>query len=85
MTNLETKRLWTLYCSCTAACCQVMLAQQRTIVQLVELVNALHEEAAKVVASLMPQQKDGWATQPQEEQAAVQQQLQQERYHLFYS
>lgn len=35
---------------------QVMLAQQRTIIQLVELVNVLHGEAAALVSKLTGQQ-----------------------------
>jgi hypothetical protein len=35
---------------------QVMLAQQRTIIQLVELVNVLHGEAASLVSKLTGQQ-----------------------------
>lgn len=35
---------------------QVMLAQQRTIIQLVELVNVLHGEAASQVSKLTGQQ-----------------------------
>lgn len=56
-----------------------MLAQQRTIIQLVELVNALHDDAAKVVASLMPHTQQGEARQVQEEQEQLEHQHQQER------
>lgn len=56
-----------------------MLAQQRTIIQLVELVNVLHDEAMRVVASLTPCTQDDTQQQAQEEQEAVLQQHQQER------
>lgn len=58
---------------------QVMLAQQRTIIQLVQLVNVLHDEAMRVVASLAPCSQDGPRAQAHEDQEIVLQQRQQER------
>lgn len=46
----------TLCCRTSGNHLQVMLAQQRTIIQLVELVNVLHGEAASLVSKLTGQQ-----------------------------
>lgn len=75
---------------------QVMLAQQRTIIQLVELVNVLHGEAASLVSKLtgqqpvtptelqhmqqQPQQLDQAGDEGCDRQLAADQQLVQERW-----
>jgi hypothetical protein len=54
---------------------QVMLAQQRTIIQLVELVNVLHGEAASLVSKLTGQH----AVTPADLQQMQQQQMEEAR------
>jgi hypothetical protein len=62
---------------------QVMLAQQRTIIQLVELVNVLHDEAARLVASLTRSNRPPGSPSKHDEveqQDDAQQQMAHERY-----
>lgn len=56
-------------CFCVCVCVQVMLAQQRTSIQLVELVNALHAEAASLVSRLtgQPLGQQALLQQPQDQ------------------
>jgi hypothetical protein len=58
-----------------------MLAQQRTIIQLVELVNVLHDEAARLVAALTRSSRAPGSPSKQqlEQQEDAQQQMAQER------
>jgi hypothetical protein len=57
-----------------------MLAQQRTIIQLVELVNVLHDEAARLVVALTRGRAPGSPSKHDlEQQEDTQQQMAQER------
>jgi hypothetical protein len=59
---------------------QVMLAQQRSIIQLVELVNVLHDEAARLVAALTRSRAPGSPSKHElEQQENAQQQMAHER------
>lgn len=61
---------------------QVMLAQQRTIIQLVELVNVLHDQAAKLVAALTRSSTSSGPGRLEEQQEQAEHQLAHERYIL---
>mgnify|MGYP001810635584 CR=1 FL=1 len=59
---------------------QVMLAQQRTIIQLVELVNVLHDEAARLVVALTRGRAPGSPSKLElEQQEDAEQQMANER------
>ncbi|WIA22151.1 hypothetical protein OEZ85_004487 [Tetradesmus obliquus] len=63
-----------------AAFSQVMLAQQRTIIQLVELVNVLHDEAARLVVALTRGRAPGSPSKLElEQQEDAEQQMANER------